>query len=49
MSLGSIDKHKQESFLLSSTHGAEMSSLGAASKTELLKDGKEIKKYGLMA
>ena len=46
MSLGSIDKHNQERvFLLSSTHGAEMSSLGAASKTlELLKDGKEIKK-----
>ncbi len=46
MSLGSIDKINQERvFLLSSTHGGEMSSLGAASKTiDLLKNGNEIKK-----
>jgi len=46
MSLGSIEKKNQERvFLLSSTHGAEMSSLGAANKTlDLLKNGKEIKK-----
>tara|TARA_B100000959_G_C14932137_1_gene604147 strand:+ start:78 stop:1370 length:1293 start_codon:yes stop_codon:yes gene_type:complete len=46
MNLGSIDKKKHERvFLLSSTHGAEMSSLGAASKTiDLLSDGKKIKK-----
>lgn len=46
MNLGSIDKKKKERvFLLSSTHGAEMSSLGAANKTiDILKNGKNIKK-----
>ena len=46
MSLGSIDKPNQERvFLLSSTHGGEMSSLGAASKTiDMLQDGKKIQK-----
>jgi glutamate-1-semialdehyde 2,1-aminomutase len=46
MSLGSIDKKKMERvFLLSSTHGAEMSSLAAANQTiKKLANGKEIKK-----
>ena len=46
MKLGSIDKNKKERvFLLSSTHGAEMSSLGAANKTiDILKNGRNIKK-----
>lgn len=46
MKLGSIDVEKQERvFLLSSTHGGEMSSLGAASKNmDLLEDGKKIEK-----
>jgi len=45
MSLGSIDKKKMERvFLLSSTHGAEMSSLGAANQTiKMLSSGKKIK------
>jgi glutamate-1-semialdehyde 2,1-aminomutase len=45
MSLGSIDKKKMERvFLLSSTHGAEMSSLGAANQTiKMLSSGKQIK------
>lgn len=46
MNLGSINKKKKERvFLLSSTHGAEMSSLGAASKTiDILENGRNIKK-----
>jgi glutamate-1-semialdehyde 2,1-aminomutase len=46
MSLGSIDKPKSERvFLLSTTHGAEMSSLAAANQTiKMLSDGKKLKK-----
>jgi glutamate-1-semialdehyde 2,1-aminomutase len=52
MSLGSINENKKERvFLLSTTHGAEMSSLGAFLKNlELYKKNKVIKKiwnYGL--
>ena len=46
MSLGSIHtKNTERVFLLSSTHGAEMSSLAAANQTiKLLANGQEIKK-----
>jgi glutamate-1-semialdehyde 2,1-aminomutase len=46
MSLGSIHtKNAERVFLLSSTHGAEMSSLAAANQTiKLLANGQEIKK-----
>lgn len=46
MSLGSIHtKNAERVFLLSSTHGAEMSSLAAANQTiKLLANGEEIKK-----
>jgi glutamate-1-semialdehyde 2,1-aminomutase len=51
MSLGSINKNdKQERvFLLSTTHGAEMSALGAFLKNlDLFKKKKSLKRYGVM-